>query len=90
MTSRTQSAALALPQDGAVGPALVLASVVSVQVGAAVAKGLFPTVGAAGTVLLRLTVGAAKFTGGVSGLTVPVAALAVRGTPGSLVAVSTT
>lgn len=37
-------------------PALVLASVLSVQLGAALARGLFPLIGAAGTVLMRLTV----------------------------------
>ncbi|GAA1343006.1 EamA family transporter [Saccharothrix algeriensis] len=40
-------------------PALVLLGVVSVQVGAAVAKQLFPLVGSAGTVTLRLVLAAA-------------------------------
>lgn len=39
-------------------PLLVLTAVLSVQVGAAVAKGLFPTAGAAGSVFLRLSVAA--------------------------------
>jgi len=37
-------------------PLVVLASVLSVQFGAALARGLFPIIGPAGTVLLRLTV----------------------------------
>ncbi|MFM2309636.1 MAG: hypothetical protein RLY87_1758 [Chloroflexota bacterium] len=37
-------------------PFLVLISVLSVQLGAALARGLFPVIGAAGTVLMRLTV----------------------------------
>ena len=37
-------------------PLVVMASVISVQLGAALARGLFPVIGAAGTVLMRLTV----------------------------------
>lgn len=59
MAARTESPALTASTARSAAPLLVLGSVVSVQVGAAVAKGLFPTVGAAGAVLLRLAVAAA-------------------------------
>src|SRR5438105_8441244 len=48
-----RAAAGAIPPTG-----LVLASMLSVQVGAALAKGLFPTLGPAGTVFLRIGFGA--------------------------------
>ncbi len=63
MSTTTRPAVTARPQRRAdarsTAPLLVAASVLSVQVGAAVAKELFPTVGAAGSVFLRLSVAAA-------------------------------
>ncbi|GGP73086.1 threonine transporter RhtB [Saccharothrix coeruleofusca] len=57
--SETGPLALAARAFGAIPPpALVLLGVVSVQIGAAVAKQLFTLVGAAGTVTLRLVLGA--------------------------------
>ena len=53
-----EAPALPAPTARSAAPLLVVGSVLSVQTGAAVAKGLFPAVGAAGAVLLRLTVAA--------------------------------
>ena len=56
--TRSPGATLSQAEGRSTAPLLVLAAVLSVQVGAAVAKELFPTVGAAGSVFLRLSVAA--------------------------------
>ncbi len=58
-SSGLSSTVLAPARPRVPAPLLVLGGVVSVQLGAAVAKQLFPRLGAEGTVLLRLVAGAA-------------------------------
>lgn len=58
MTSATRASDAPVDDRLSTAPLLVVTAVLSVQVGAAVAKGLFPTVGAAGSVFLRLSVAA--------------------------------
>jgi inner membrane transporter RhtA len=57
-TTAGQTAAAAGPTDRLPAPLLVLASIVSVQVGSAVARQLFDDLGAAGVTLLRLVLSA--------------------------------